>query len=202
MHFEGHNGQFTNNYFHDAKLQRAFAFGPGDGKTHRYIVEDNTFEDCNFGAPPSDQLFQFSGGTAGSVIISNNTIANCGGVMFTTTPTARDPVNRNVHFINNDITSNGGAVFSFFTGTEDIIIRGNTVRQADDRAMTAAFWGGKSKENTVVEANTFIGGRTPEQTFDMAPDAVRPLFHNNRYVQMQSRLKGRDDMTWVTTTRW
>ena len=182
---------FHDNYFHDARLTRAFAFSAGDENDAIITVEDNVFEDCNFGEFPSEQLFQFTGSTSGNILIQNNQMINCGGIITTATPAADDSRNYDITFTNNDISTNGGAVFYFFTGTEDITVSNNTIVQADGASIpTSVLFGGQSKINTVVENNIFDfdGGRTPERAFDMADDqAFQPLFRNNIYINTTTR---------------
>ncbi len=181
-------GRYVNNYFHDAAREvGAFAFGPGADYVDDYIVENNTFENCNFGQFPSGQLFQFTGGTKGDFVIRNNTMTSCGGAFFTTTTSNEGGATSDVTIENNNIQTKGGEIFYFFAGAEDVVSRENTVtvnrpegKPKHSTPLTA--WGGKTKENVRVIGNEIKSGHRGIERFDLNTNAKRPLHLQNEYT--------------------
>jgi hypothetical protein len=179
-------GRYANNYFHDAAKKQAFVFAGGDGYEHEYLIENNTFEDCNFGEKPSDQLFQFGGGVAGSIMIRNNTMTNCGGTLFTTTPLATVDTTRDVTIKNNNITTKGGEVFYFLREVANILVRDNVVERipvGSRNTTPPSAWIGTSKVNTKVLDNTFINTYKMDNRGSLEDGAKRPLHINNEYIE-------------------
>ncbi|MCS3642388.1 right-handed parallel beta-helix repeat-containing protein [Salinibacter ruber] len=182
-------GRYANNYFHDAAKKKAFAFSAGADYVDEYIVEDNTFEDCNFGESPSGQLFQFTGAIQGSFMIHNNTMINCGGAIFTRTDAAEGGPTRDVTIKNNDIQTKGKAVFYFFTSSKDVVIKDNTVTvnlpQSKPNSLTPlTAWGGSSKDSVRVINNNITEGpgfRGIER-FSLGSGNKRPLHLQNEYT--------------------
>lgn len=178
-------GRYDNNYFHDAAKKQAFVFSGGDGYEHEYLIENNTFEDCNFGQSFSDQLFQFGGGVAGSIVIRSNTMTNCGGALFTTTPLATVDTTRDVTIKNNDIETQGGEVFYFLREVADIVVRDNTIERVGGprkRSTPLTAWGGASKVNVDVIGNEIKNGFHGMKRYDLEANGKRPLHLQNEYT--------------------
>ncbi len=178
-------GRYANNYFHDAAKKIAFAFSAGREYVDEYIVENNTFENCNFGESQSGQLFQFTGAIQGSFVIRDNTMTNCGGAIFTRTGATEGGPTRDVTIENNDISTKGGEVFYFLDSTEDVVIKNNTVEYVFDSNKSSApltAWGGKPKVNSRVIGNTMKGGYRGIERFGLNDNAKRPLHFGNTYT--------------------
>ncbi|MCS6848945.1 MAG: right-handed parallel beta-helix repeat-containing protein [Anaerolineae bacterium] len=182
-HFAGKSGVFRNNTFKDAARDGAIALAQGDGSVQPYTFENNRFENCG-GA-----TFYFGGGVGGPVQIRNNTFVGCGGIFTGYAPNPLPggrPENQNITFENN--TLEGGGYLAYFFGTDrNIVVRGNTFRnpQPNKAAATAVFYCCGNYQGVVVENNTFINMRGPEQT--AAFGGERPLFRNNRYQDIEIR---------------
>ena len=180
-------GYYGDNEFHDAAKRLAFVFSGGDGyATHEYIIENNTFTDCNFGVSLSDQLFQFSEGLAGSTIIRNNTMINCGGVLFTETGAASVEGTKNVTIEGNNITTKGGEVFYFLRDVDNILIKENDVTRTDAAVKNntpSVAWAGSDKPNSRVIANVFRDTYRPTERSALVTNGKRPLQVDNKYVQ-------------------
>jgi hypothetical protein len=179
-------GRYANNYFHDAAKKRAFTFSGGGDYIDEYIVENNTFEDCNFGESPSDQLFQFSGAIQGSFVIRNNTMLSCGGALFTKTGLAEGGPTRDVTIKNNDIETMSGDVFYFLRDVKDITIRDNIIErvggQYGNNSTPLTAWGGPSKVNANVIDNEIKNAYRGIERFDLNANAKRPLHLQNKYT--------------------
>jgi hypothetical protein len=165
----------------------AFAFSAGADYEDEYVVENNTFEDCNFGQAFSDQLFQFSGAVQGSFVIRNNTMLNCGGAMFTRVGAAEGGPTRDVTIEDNDIQTKGGEVFYFLREVADIVVRDNIItvnrpQSEPNHETPLTAWGGSSKDNVRVIANSIEGGYRGIERFDLSADAKRPLHLQNEYT--------------------
>jgi hypothetical protein len=180
-------GHYANNYFHDAAKQMAFVFSGGAGYQDEYLIENNTFEDCNFGDAPTGRLFQFSGGLEGSTVIRENTMSNCGGAMFTTTPANEAGPARDVTIENNTIQTRGGDLFYFFAGAEDIIVRENYItvnlpegESKNGSALTS--WGGSSLGSVLIKENTIEDGFHGLPRYELNSGAKRPLHVQNAYT--------------------
>lgn len=179
-------GRYVNNYFHDAAKKMAFAFSAGADYEDEYVVENNTFEDCNFGQALSEQLFQFTGAIQGSFVIRNNTMLNCDGAMFTRTGAAEGGPTRDVTIKNNDIQTRGGEAFYFFDSVKNTVIRDNTVTVDNEsnpkRNHPLTAWGGKNKEDVRVIDNEIKNGWRGIKRFDLQENAKRPLHLQNEYT--------------------
>jgi hypothetical protein len=107
--------------------------------------------------------------------------------MFTRTGAAEGGPTRDVTIENNDIQTKGGEVFYFFADVTDTVIRENTItvnrpQSAKNRETPLTAWGGSSKDNVEVIANSIEKGFRGIERFDLNADAKRPLHLQNEYT--------------------